>query len=387
MPLNPQIPLAGRPVDVAGAQASGTQERQRRTVADLVIEQKRTEIEQDNALQEIKRTGTYARDTVLPLLKAGRTDELKENLIARIDKLDAAGTNADGSRRALQLLQEGNVAELQRVSQNVIQVARENNLIGAAEKGKQFSAQLPGGKKISLVVNPQGQVVDPVTREHVPGAVKAPTRQVVGKPGDFTKKTAGEIEKKLIDAQEGLARLKSIRDKLNPKFLQFPAKLKSALLAQKEKLGFAISDEDKKSLSEFAKFKRNAASNLNRYIKEITGAQMSEKETVRLTRAVPNAGVGLFDGDSPTVFKAKMDEAIANIEASARRFHHLRENGFISEGERPSEDLVEQFPLDDFKVGTNANALDDARDAVKRGADPEKVKERLRGMNIDPEGL
>ena len=65
---------------------------------------------------------------------------------------------------------------------------------------------------------------------------------------------------------------------------------------------------------------------LNAYIKEITGAQMSEKEVVRLVQALANLGVTgdlgrVFGaGDNPVAFKAKFDVVMKHIqEARARR--------------------------------------------------------------------
>lgn len=70
---------------------------------------------------------------------------------------------------------------------------------------------------------------------------------------------------------------------------------------------------------------------LNAYIKEITGAQMSEKEVVRLVQALANLGVTgdlgrVFGaGDNPVAFKAKFDVVMKHIqEARARRYFYFK---------------------------------------------------------------
>ena len=83
--------------------------------------------------------------------------------------------------------------------------------------------------------------------------------------------------------------------------------------------------KSKDLLKDIAQFEQDTNANVNLYIKEITGAQMSEAEAQRLSKAVANLG------DSPTVFKAKMEntqrvlkEAAAIIEEEMRFYGNLR---------------------------------------------------------------
>lgn len=180
------------------------------------------------------------------------------------------------------------------------------------------------------------------------GAVRVGLGVQSGKIDDLgiTIKTKGDIEKKLFNTQEGLSRLSSIRNKLDAKFLEIPEKIKTAYLAGKEKLGFELDENEIKSVEAMSKFKRSAASNINLYIKEITGAQMSEAEVGRLKRAVPDPGAGLFDGDSYTVFKAKLDDVYDELVAADKRLQFLRKNGFSGD---ITEDIANRYPLSEFK--------------------------------------
>ena len=71
-----------------------------------------------------------------------------------------------------------------------------------------------------------------------------------------------------------------------------------------------MSATDRKYLEDFTTLRAKSVSNLNSYIKEMTGAAMSEAEAKRLMAVMPNAGTGVFDGDSPTQFKTKLDVVV-----------------------------------------------------------------------------
>jgi hypothetical protein len=152
--------------------------------------------------------------------------------------------------------------------------------------------------------------------------------QGTGAGGGFTRGTQGAVEKKENDALAGLSRLKQIENAFDPRYLKLGTRWSSLLSAGKEKLGMNVSVADKKQLREYSAFKRKAISNLNQYIKEITGAQMSEKEAERLMKGMPNPGQGMFDGDSPTEFKAKMDDVMSELRMAAARLNYVRKHGF-----------------------------------------------------------
>src|SRR5690606_19003545 len=70
-------------------------------------------------------------------------------------------------------------------------------------------------------------------------------------------------------------------------------------------------------------YRQEAFQNINRYIKEITGAQMSEAEANRLRKAVPDP-----DKDGPTAFQSKLDTAMVQAEQSTARHNCLLRRGF-----------------------------------------------------------
>jgi hypothetical protein len=145
--------------------------------------------------------------------------------------------------------------------------------------------------------------------------------------GDLTPTTKTNLQQKQINAAEGLARIHQIRASFKPEYLEIGTRLNTAWAAGKEKLGFKLSESDEAVLSDFSTFQRLAIENINTYIKEITGAQMSEAEANRIRKAAPDAGEGVFDGDSPTEFKSKMDDVTKQLTFAAARHSFALKQG------------------------------------------------------------
>ena len=112
----------------------------------------------------------------------------------------------------------------------------------------------------------------------------------------------------------------------DPDYLTYQTKIEQSALKVAEKAGVDIGESGREKITKVSKFKRNAIENLNLYIKEITGAQMSEAEADRLRKAVPDA-----ENDSPTEFKAKMDDAIEQLRKKQTRYAYALENGIEPE--------------------------------------------------------
>ena len=147
----------------------------------------------------------------------------------------------------------------------------------------------------------------------------------------FTKATQTRIQEKLFNAKEQLSRVKSIEDMFKPEYQNIATRGGAWWSGVKAKLGADLSKEETKNLTNFAAYKRTSIANINLYIKEITGAQMSEAEADRLRLAMPDPGEGIFGGDDPVSFKAKLDDVTKEIKASVHRYEKLLKNGFTPE--------------------------------------------------------
>lgn len=145
--------------------------------------------------------------------------------------------------------------------------------------------------------------------------------------GDVQKPTAAALEKKLLTASEGLARLSEIQARFKPEYQTFATKGSAWWTALKEKAGRDIDSDEKAQLAEYSAYKRDAISNLSLYIKDVTGAQMSEPEAKRIRKGMPDPGEGIFDGDSPTEFQSKMTATTKALRAAAARSHYALKKG------------------------------------------------------------
>lgn len=82
---------------------------------------------------------------------------------------------------------------------------------------------------------------------------------------------------------------------------------------------------------------------MNKVIKDMAGTAVSLQEMQRQMIDLPNAGQGVFDGDAPPTFEAKMNNQIKWNSAAVARSRYLRSKGFVG---RPWEAgvAVEDMP-------------------------------------------
>ena len=164
------------------------------------------------------------------------------------------------------------------------------------------------------------------------------TRVTSGANRNFTEtgdqpRSIQAIEQEIEGIRDTYANVAMFKDQFRPEWQTVESRLGLAWTGGRAKWGSIIPGMDanidpaaRQELVEFAAFRRNAIGGLNDYIKEITGAQMSEAEAKRITAAFPKVGEGVFDGDDPVTFESKMNEVMVNLElAMARKTHSLRE--------------------------------------------------------------
>ena len=149
--------------------------------------------------------------------------------------------------------------------------------------------------------------------------------------GGLTRGAKTGVQKDLIEANATYSDMKATLGKYEEKFLKGKNKLGYSLDAFKEKWDIGqVTDSEKKDVEEYTAFRRDAISSLNNYIKQVTGAAMSELEAKRLMKAMPNPGIGMFDGDSPTQFKTKLDGVMQNLDRVIARNNYIQKHGLSS---------------------------------------------------------
>ena len=170
------------------------------------------------------------------------------------------------------------------------------------------------------------------------------------------------VDTKTLNASELLSRLGNIEDSFKPEYLQAGNRLQGAWTGFKARLGLGVSVEDEKWLTDWKQFQRGAIENINLYIKEITGAQMSEPEARRLRLAQPDPGEKWYQGDDPITFKSKMDDVITQAKKAISRFEYYKNQGM---SEKQIIDIINKGqarPLNAFGIGSPPKADEEMPD-------------------------
>jgi len=138
---------------------------------------------------------------------------------------------------------------------------------------------------------------------------------------DWGKPATNKLQEATIDTAEGIKRLTEVKNSFDRSYLTYGKQLGTAIDATLEKLGKDLSPQKQKALVDYTRFKRRTLSNLNLYIKAITGAAMSETEAVRITNALPNMD------DSSSQFKSKLDDVIEELQDKLDAYGRMLNEG------------------------------------------------------------
>ena len=188
---------------------------------------------------------------------------------------------------------------------------------------------------------------------------------------ELQKKTKSDIEEKTIATATQLGRLSDIQKQFDPKFLEIAERLKLTGAGWTAKLGGTLAPDVQKQLADFAKFRSTAVNNLNAILKDVSGAAVTTQEYERLQADQPTAGTGIFDGDDPISFKAKMDTTTARLKAAMARLNFMRANGLNFDKEN----------LDQFM------SLDEVPDRIRQRGKEIEGQIKSSNPNIDPSTL
>lgn len=174
--------------------------------------------------------------------------------------------------------------------------------------------------------DPLIKVYEQAITKYQPGGIQVNVNPndplIPGKPAQ------NKIDEGLLDSGMRQQQLSSIERQFRPEFQQLGTRWNALTLSVKDKVGLTDLDPGQKQfLTDFSQYKRNSIDALNQYIKSVTGAAMTNAEAERILRGLPNPGTGLFDGDSPTEFKAKLDDALKQTRLAEARLVYIKRNG------------------------------------------------------------
>jgi hypothetical protein len=162
--------------------------------------------------------------------------------------------------------------------------------------------------------------------------------------------TKNQLEEELVKIEDRIGRIEDIEETYNSEFLETFERLKMKGAAFWEKLAGrgSLGPETERKLRNYTVFQANALDNLNRYIHEMTGAQLSQFEAERLRAPLPDPGEGAIARMSPTQFEAALQRIKETAKNSKKRKEYLMRNGVLQPGQEVTEDLAKQYPLSMF---------------------------------------
>jgi hypothetical protein len=187
-----------------------------------------------------------------------------------------------------------------------------------------------------MVDTPKGRMTIEQANQYAMGFSKRKQHDVAKQFFDAIKeskdklgKAAGDVnDKNQLGYVNHLGRLDEIEKDFDASHFTVQDKLKNLGTAWTEKLGGKVSPEKQEALTKFTAFRVEAVGNFNALLKEASGTAVTENELKRMTLQEPNAGNGIFDGDSATEFKAKLKQSKDGLKMAIARANYLRENGY-----------------------------------------------------------
>ena len=198
------------------------------------------------------------------------------------------------------------------------------------------------------------------------------------------KKLKTDVTKKLFNATESLARLNAIGTDITdkPELMNFWHRAGAKLKSIGKRTGvYDLSEEDTKQLEGLRVFQRKAIENINSYIKEITGAQMSEKEADRIRKAMPDPGEGVWPAESYSEFMAALNDAKKQNRLAISRYQYLLKEDISPEAIKKLMEPIDPqkpelgapidsyLPLDSFKQKINTRG----KELEKEGKSEEEI--------------
>lgn len=198
-----------------------------------------------------------------------------------------------------------------------------------------------------------------------------PLIQVGGRGGGapLEKKTKGDLEERLLNTTDALARLDNIATSFKPEYQTLATRGEDWFANFKEKTGLGqVSPEDRALMEDYTIYQSTGLDNINRTIKDMTGAQMSAAEAKRIRAAAPDPGEGVWPKQGPTKFVAQVKRVNRDLRAAQARYAYALNRGLPTD----PESLSKQIPLDQMEVIIQERA-EEIEASLPPGVDPSEA--------------
>jgi hypothetical protein len=232
------------------------------------------------------------------------------------------------------------------------------------------------GQEQKVIWSPEKGEYVPIGGKKAPSGTKFSLTQPDGTTIEFGEgnmplgKTAtNQVDERALNAAELGARLGQIASDFKPEYQTLGTKFSNLVRSGKASLDPSLLDPaEKQELTNFAEYRSGAIENLNTILKEMSGAAVTPQEFERIKAVMPNAGTGLFDGDDPVTFQAKLERAMTDTDKALARYQYYKAAGIPGS--------IDAIPLTDVqKVDGEWYIYDRKADKVyKIGEKPAEAK-------------
>lgn len=202
-----------------------------------------------------------------------------------------------------------------------------------------------------------------------PEFVRIASPQLQGGPNEFGVTTASrtKMEGLALDLDEGISRLGDIRRSVKASYLTTGGQLKNQGRQILSRLGVQLGDAAVEEMTKQGTFETYVNDNVNRRIKELTGAAMGVEEAKRIIKSVPNLE------QDPVTFMAVLEANENAIKAARMRLRYFSKQGLQWQ---PGSTEEPPIALEDFISMANRRASEIKAEvrAEFSGADEADIK-------------
>lgn len=181
-------------------------------------------------------------------------------------------------------------------------------------------------------------------------------------PNGLQKPTQNKVEADLLNVGRQLQQIDALEKSFDPEHQTLWSRVGNMKDEALDKLGYPPASARREKMAKFTEQRAKASQMLSEYIKDMTGATLTESEAKRYMLTVPSPGTGLMDGDSPEQMRVKIKNFRNMAEMAQARLNYVRKNGFS----------IENVPLENMRGIMGQRAQEIAKQAEAAGIPPEQ---------------
>lgn len=190
-------------------------------------------------------------------------------------------------------------------------------------------------------------------------------REESGDPGSFgnrpTPSMTTNIQKEILETGGTIALLRSLEESTQSEFLTLGGRARGRLGNLWDTLSpSTVPESERQYLYDINSWAATSYTALNKYIHDITGAQLSQFEADRIRRAFPDPGDDVFMIGGPTPYRAKLAGVLLELNRANARRRYVLGAGITEKG---TGDHAYGIPLTNI-VGIMESYADDVQDGI-----------------------